>query len=120
MSPLALAFWLSNLACDTVGQLAFKTASLRAGDADHGRHWQRMLGMPFLWLGIAAFIVEALLWVGFLSLVPLSQGVMMGSLNIVAVMLGGRLLFGELITARRVLAIGLVAVGVGLVGWGGA
>lgn len=120
MSILALAFWLANLACDTVGQLAFKAASLRADDVDGWRHWQKMLGQPFLWLGIAVFVSEALLWVGFLSLVPLSQGVMMGSLNITAVMLGGRLFFGESITAKRALAICLVAAGVGLVGWGGA
>ena len=43
---------------------------------------------------------------------------MAGSITIVGVMIGGRLIFKEHITLPRALAIILIAVGVGLVGWG--
>ncbi len=84
------------------------------------RRWLAMLGGPWLWLGIFAFVVEPLLWLSFLSLMPLSQAVMLGSVNIIGVMIGGRLLFGEMLTTRRLIAIALITVGVALVGWGQA
>jgi drug/metabolite transporter (DMT)-like permease len=117
VTPLAILLWIGNLLCDTVGQLALKAASRGAGDSDGLAHWRRLLARPALWLGIGCFVFEAFLWLAFLSLVPLSQGVMMGSLNIVAVMVGGWMIFGEAITPRRATAIVLIAGGVGLVGW---
>jgi len=116
---LATLLWLANLVCDTVGQLAFKASTHRAA-RDTRPHWQALTGDPFLWLGIAAYAGEAFLWLAFLSLVPLSQGVMMGSFNMILVMIGGRLFFHETLTPRRLGAIGLIATGVTLVGWGGA
>jgi len=51
--------------------------------------------------------------------VPLWQGVMVACIDILMVMLGGRIFFGERITPPRVAAISLIAIGVLLVGWGG-
>jgi multidrug transporter EmrE-like cation transporter len=45
---------------------------------------------------------------------------MLGSITIVGVMLGGRIMYGERITRSRALGIGLIAIGVVLVGWGGS
>jgi drug/metabolite transporter (DMT)-like permease len=120
MSPLATTLWLANLACDLTGNLSFKAASLRARHVSGLQHWLELARGGFLWLGIGAFIFEFFLWVGFLSLVPLAQGVMMASVNIIGVMLGGRLLFAEALTASRCAAIGAIALGVALVGWGGS
>jgi drug/metabolite transporter (DMT)-like permease len=114
----ATLVWLGNLICDTTGQLAFKAASEQAGDLDGIRRWRAMLSSPPLWLGIAAFVVEPLLWLWFLSLMPLAEAVMLGSVNIVGVMIGGHLLFGEELSRRRLIAILLISVGVALVGWG--
>ena len=44
---------------------------------------------------------------------------MVASIDILLVMLGGRIFFGEHITRPRVAAISLIAIGVLLVGWGG-
>ncbi|EQD66179.1 membrane protein containing DUF6, transmembrane, partial [mine drainage metagenome] len=54
----------------------------------------------------------------FLSLVPLAEGVLLATLNMVTIMLGGRFLFGEKLTPRRLLGVGLIAAGVILVGVG--
>ena len=49
-------------------------------------------------------------------LVPLSDGVLLGSISIVVVMLLGRVFFRERLTPLRVLGILLVSLGVGIVG----
>jgi drug/metabolite transporter (DMT)-like permease len=79
-----------------------------------------MLMNYWLWLGIGTYVIEFFVYLAFLTKVPLSQGVLMGSLNIVAVMIGGRILFKESLTPTRMLATFLIAVGVAMVGWGGA
>lgn len=118
MTPLALALWTVNVVLDTTGQLAFKAA---AGEPEHDSgiaRWRRMAARPWLWLGIACYGLEFLAWAAFLSLLPLSEGVLLGSINIVAVMLAGRWLYGERLTRLRVLGMALVSLGVAIVGAG--
>jgi drug/metabolite transporter (DMT)-like permease len=118
MSGQAVVFWLLNLLCDTVGQLSLKAAS-NAADAVSGRsHWVRLAQSPWLWLGLGAFVFEFVFWLSFLSVVPLAMGLFVGSANVICVMVGARFLFGEKITSLRACAIGLIALGIALVGWG--
>lgn len=120
MTPLATLLWAANLAVDTAGHLSFKAAARNTGDLAGLAHWRAMAGGPMMWIGITCFIVESWLWLALLSYVPLSQGVLVGSINIIGVMIGGRLFFGEKLTLARSAGIGLIALGVGLAGWGGA
>ena len=71
---------------------------------------------PALWLGIFAYVAEFLLWLAFLTLVPLSEGILLGSINIIVIMILGRFFFNEKLTPMRVIGIGLVALGVAIVG----
>ncbi len=119
ISTVVASLWLLNVVLDTGGQLAFKAA---AGDPEAGDGWARwkyMARRPWLWLGIACYIIEFLVWIAFLSLIPLSQGVLLGSINIVAIMVAGRFLFGEKLTRLRVVGILLVTLGVTIVGVAG-
>ena len=118
MEPVAAAILFAVLILDTVSHLALKGASEAASQKTGFAYWGRLLKSFGFWLGIVCFFALFVCWLAFLSLVPLAQGVMAGSITIVGVMLGGRLLYGERITAMRALAIGLIAVGVALVGWG--
>jgi drug/metabolite transporter (DMT)-like permease len=118
MSAQAVFFWLVNLVCDTTGQLAFKAATNAAERSARGPHWMRLARTPYLWLGVTGFVLEFVFWLSFLSMVPLAMALFVGSGNVVLVMLGGRMLFGEKITAVRACAISLIAVGVAMVGWG--
>lgn len=118
MSALVLYLWLANIILDTGGQLAFKAA---AGDPRAGNgieRWRYMLARPFLWTGIVCYVFEFVLWVAFLSLVPLSRGVLLGSINIVVIVIAGRLLFRERLTSWHVAGISLVTAGVAIVGSG--
>ncbi len=119
MSPLVITLWMVNLGLDTGGQLAFKAAAIEPPPGDAIAHWRFMATRPWIWLGIACYVAEFLAWLAFLSLVPLSDGVLLGSINIVAIMLAGRWLFGERLSRMRVIGIVLVGLGVAIVGAGG-
>ena len=60
-----------------------------------------MASRPWLWIGIGCFVVEFVAWLAFLSVIPLAQGVLLGMMGIVAVMLGGRIWFHERFTRLR-------------------
>lgn len=120
MSIYVTMIWLANLVFDTAGHLAFKAASKNADQHDGLKHWRALFGGPLLWLGIAAFVIEFFLWLALLTMAPLSQGIMIGCVNIIGVMVGGWLVFGEPITPPRTAAASFIALGVLLVGWGGA
>jgi hypothetical protein len=120
MSPFALLLLAVVLVGNTAGQLLFKAASLRASRPGWAGHWRTLAVDPLLWLALVIYALEFFFWLAFLSVVPLWQGVMVACIDILLVMMGGRIFFGERITGARMLAISLIAVGVLLVGGGGA
>ena len=117
ISSLVAVLWLLNVVLDTGGQLAFKAAANAPGDGL--TRWLHMARRPWLWLGIGCYVIEFLIWIAFLSLLPLSEAILLGSINIVAVMVAGRILFGEKLTPLRVAGILLVTLGVAIVGVAG-
>ncbi|SEO68376.1 EamA-like transporter family protein [Luteibacter sp. UNC138MFCol5.1] len=118
MHGLVLALWIANVLLDTAGQLAFKAAAGDERAGDGLARWRYMFARPWIWTGIACYVAEFVVWIAFLSLVPLSEGVLLGSINIVAIMIAGRLLFREKLSPLRVTGILLVAAGVAIVGAG--
>ena len=116
LSPLVVTLWVLNVLVDSGGQLAFKAAASEPGERDGMERWRFMLGRPWLWVGIACYVAEFVVWLAFLSLVPLSDGVLLGSINIVAIMILGRVLFREKLAPMRVAGIVLVSIGVAIVG----
>lgn len=119
MSPLALVLLAVVLIGNSAGQLLFKAASINAAGEGVRDHVQALLRQPFLWAGIAIYVFEFFMWLAFLALVPLWQGVMIACIDILMVMAGGRIFFGEHVTLPRAAAVSLIAVGVLLVGIGG-
>ncbi len=118
-SLMVWTVWILNLVLDSGGHIAFKLAAIESStDASVLAHWRQMLARPWLWLGIACFAGEFVAWLAFLSLVPLAQGVLLGTSSIVIVMVGGRLMFGEQFTTLRIAGIVLIATGVAIVGIG--
>ena len=120
MTEQAVFFWLLNLLCDTAGQLSLKAAS-NSAEAANGTgtpHWIALARSPWLWVGVSAFVLEFVFWLSFLALVPLAMGLFVGSANVVCVMLGARVAFGEKVTPLRAFAIGSISLGIALVGWG--
>lgn len=118
MPLLTIILWLANVVLDTGGQLAFKAAAGDRAAGDGLARWKYMAARPWLWVGVGCYVFEFLVWIAFLSLLPLSEGVLLGSINIVAIMVAGRFLFGEKLTRLRVAGILLVSLGVAIVGAG--
>ncbi|HEV7424730.1 MAG TPA: EamA family transporter [Thermoanaerobaculia bacterium] len=117
MPRLATALWIINIFLDTAGHLSFKAAA-NAKAAGERRSWMTMLRSVYLWTGLACFGLEFVVWFALLSLIPLSQAVLIGSINIVVLMIAGRLLFGERLDRLRVGGMILIAAGVALAGGG--
>ncbi|MCL1980786.1 MAG: EamA family transporter [Proteobacteria bacterium] len=118
MTALAVLLWLLNMSMDTFGHLAFKAAAGHGLDLDTFSHWKHLARSPWLWAGVVCYFCEFFVWAAFLSQVPLAAGVMLGSINIVVLMLAGRLMFRERLTPWRVAGILLITGGVALVGLG--
>lgn len=135
MSLFAIILWLLNISVDTLGQLTFKFAAVDAdkkvssehnnnnnnnsnNKADNFAYWKQLLLRPYIWLGVLFYIAEFVVWLCFLSQVELSVGVMLGSINIVILMLLGRIFFAEALSFWRVLGILLISIGVAVVGFG--
>ena len=118
-SLLVVVVWALNILVDSGGHFAFKLAAVEPPpEASTIEHWRHMLGRPWLWLGIACFVLEFILWLAFLSLVPLAQGVLLGMTSIVVVMIGGRIVFHEHFTRPRIIGMFLIIAGVSFVGIG--
>lgn len=116
MSHLTLILWLLNILVDSLGQLSFKAAASGSVHYEGLQQWRYMLRRQWLWLGMACYILEFLLWLAFLTLVPLSVGMLLGSTSIVTIMLAGRIWFKESLTRWRVIGILLISLGVAIIG----
>lgn len=120
MDTFSVLFLAAVLVLETVSHLALKSASAHAARLDGSAFILALVRHGGFWIAIVTFFLLFLSWLAFLARVPLSMGVMVGSITIVGVMIGGRLWFHERITPVRSIAIGLIASGVALVGWGAA
>lgn len=116
ITPLVLLLWTTNIILDSGGQLALKAAAADPRAGDGLERWRWMCKRPWLWVGISCYIIEFVMWLAFLSLVPLSNGVLLGSINTVVIMILGRMFFNEQLTPLRVTGIVLISIGVAIVG----
>lgn len=118
MSATLVVLWFVNILLDTVGQLSFKAAAAQPDLGEGLARWRAMARRPWIWSGVGCYVGEFLAWLAFLSLLPLSQGVLLGSINIVVVMVAGRIFFNEKLSPLRTVGILLIAAGVAVVGFG--
>ena len=75
-----------------------------------------MARRPWVWVGLACYVIEFVLWLAFLSLVPLSQGVLLAAISTVVIMVAGRIWFKEALTPLRICGLVLITAGVTIVG----
>jgi drug/metabolite transporter (DMT)-like permease len=116
MNAIEAGLWALTVVLGTIGQMAFKAAASHPAAGDGLARWKHMLARPWIWLGGGCYVFEFLAWIAFLSLVPLGRGLLLGSINVVVIMLAGRIVFRERFTRMRVIGIVLVTAGVALVG----
>jgi len=117
LTPVALGLWIATTLVECAAQLAFKAAASAHASGEGLARWRQMARRPWIWIGVVGYAACFMLWTAFVSLVPLSVGVLLISFNIVVLMLAGRWLFGEKLMPLRVTGILLITLGVILVGW---
>ena len=118
MNLTVIVVWLVTIVIDTIGQLAFKAAASENTAHDGIAHWRAMALRPWIWIGITSYVIEFVTWLVFLSLVPLSDGVMLGSINIVVILIAGRLFLNVQLTRHRLIGVVFITLGVTVVGLG--
>jgi drug/metabolite transporter (DMT)-like permease len=99
------------------GQILFKLAAIRNTPA--GSFGERLLGLIFNRYFVAAIILYAALtvfWVWILTFTPLSRAYIFVALAFVLTPFAGAAFFGEPISARLVIGIALVVVGLACAG----
>lgn len=118
MTLAIFCLWIVSICCDTVGQISFKLAAISPKNRDNWYYWLDLLRNYWLWIGVSSYGIGFLLWIAFLTLLPLSQAILLGSANIITVMIVGRFLFKEQLTPFRIIGVCLITAGVVLVGIG--
>jgi drug/metabolite transporter (DMT)-like permease len=117
LSGLVFLIWLANIVVDTAGHSAFKLAAGVDAEDELAR-WKAMLLNWPIWVGIVCFIGEFILWLALVSLIPLSMSVLMAAMNMAAIVVAGRIFFGEKLDPLRLAGLFCIMVGVALVGGG--
>jgi multidrug transporter EmrE-like cation transporter len=117
LSSTAFVLWLLTTVVECAAQLSFKAAASAPIQGEGLNRWKQMARRPWIWLGVLGYAACFMLWTAFVSLVPLSVGVLLISFNIVVLMLAGRWLFDESLLPLRVTGIALITLGVIAVGW---
>ena len=116
-AELVILFALS-IACDVFGQLAFKLGTQRTPDAGESGvvvFVGRLLAERWILTGLGIYAVEFIVWVRILSIAPLNIAFPVASLNILGIVLLGRLFLGESVNSRQWAGAALVTAGVAIV-----
>jgi drug/metabolite transporter (DMT)-like permease len=118
MTATTITLWLLNVFLETGGQMFLKVTGIKSmsGAIYPFNYWVNIFSKPWIWIAFCCYFLQFLIWLAFLSLVSLSQGMLLGSINIVAIMIGGHLIFGEKVNFLRLSGILLIAIGVAIVG----
>lgn len=114
---LAILFALS-IACDVLGQLAFKFGTKNLPEAGvSGLHVfvARLLREPWILAGLGVYAVEFVVWVRILAIAPLNIAFPVASLNILGIVFAGRVFLGETVNLRQWAGAALITVGVAVV-----
>lgn len=103
---------LTSVLLSSLGQLSFKAGLNIIGELQISAEMiLQLITTPYIVLGLAFFGVSALLWLIALMETDLSFAYPFLSLNYVAIMIGGVLLYGEQISPLRLFSVGLIILG---------
>jgi multidrug transporter EmrE-like cation transporter len=111
---------MTGVALNALAQLLLKAGTLRVGEfaftVDNIVPVGLRLGTnPFILGGVACYGVSLVVWIMGLSRVPVSVAYPMLSVGYVVNAIAAWMLFGESLTAQKLIGIGFIVVGVFLV-----
>ena len=120
MTPLTFSLVLVAVLINAGAQLLLKAGTNRVGEFAYSLDNLVPIGLkvatsPHIVGGIACYVVSVVIWILALSRVPVSVAYPMLSIGYIVNAVAAWLLFGESVTAQKLLGIGFIIVGVWLV-----
>ncbi|MEO8739623.1 MAG: EamA family transporter [Casimicrobiaceae bacterium] len=115
---------VAAISLEVLGQLSFKqgtsSVSQESATQNAGEYLLRVVGDPWVRIGILAYLVEMLFAVAALSLAPLSVVFPLLSLSYCGVAVASSLFLGEKLERRTQVGIVLITLGAAMVAWSSA
>ena len=108
----------ATIACDVIGQLCFKIGAGRVPAHDGPDRGGFLLGLltdGWLLAGIAAYVVQLVVWIMILTMMPLSAAFPIASLTFLGVAFACRVFLAERLDAQQFAGVVLVMAGVAIV-----
>ena len=120
MTPLTFSLVMLGVLLNATAQLLLKAGTNRVGEFAFA--WENVVpiglrlatSVPILG-GLACYVVSVVVWILALSRVPVSVAYPMLSVGYIVNALAAWMLFGESLTAQKMVGIGFIVVGVFLV-----
>lgn len=120
MSLTAFSLLLSGVLLNAAAQLFLKAGTLRIGEFAFSMEnivpigW-RLATQPFIVAGVGCYAISLIVWIMGLSRVPVSIAYPMLSIGYIISAVAAWYLFGESLTAQKMIGIGFIVIGVYLV-----
>ena len=120
MTPLTFALLMTGVALNAAAQLLLKAGTNRIGEFAFSIDnlvpiGSRLASNPYILGGLACHVVSVVVWILALSRVPVSIAYPMLSVGYIVNAVAAWMLFGESLTAQKLVGIGFIVVGVYLV-----
>jgi undecaprenyl phosphate-alpha-L-ara4N flippase subunit ArnE len=116
---IGLALVAACVAIEAMRELCFKLTANPLASAAQRRDWRAATAIAPLWLGLAAWAIEMLLWVLTLQHLPLALAFPLMAASFAAVPFAGWLVLHERLAPVQVAGMALVVGGVACVGLSG-
>ena len=120
MTPLTFSLLMTGVLLNAGAQLLLKAGTNRIGEFAFSVDnlvpiGSRLAASPFILGGLACYVVSVVVWILALSRVPVSIAYPMLSVGYIVNAVAAWMLFGESLTAQKLVGIGFIVVGVYLV-----
>jgi multidrug transporter EmrE-like cation transporter len=120
VTPLTFTLVMAGVLLNAAAQLLLKAGTNRVGEFAFAFDnlvpvGGRLASSPFILGGLACYVVSVVVWILALSRVPVSVAYPMLSVGYIVNAVAAWMLFGESLTAQKLVGIGFIIVGVFLV-----
>jgi multidrug transporter EmrE-like cation transporter len=120
VTPLTFSLVMLGVLLNAAAQLLLKAGTTRVGEFSFSMENLVPIGMklvlnPPIIAGLGCYVVSVVVWIMALSRVPVSVAYPMLSVGYIVNAVAAWLLFGESLTAQKLVGIGFICVGVYLV-----
>jgi undecaprenyl phosphate-alpha-L-ara4N flippase subunit ArnE len=124
LSLKSVSLFCISMVFYTLGNILFKKgmnsflASSHTGWRGHWAGVKQVLTSKLIMLGLVIFVLEAIVWLAFLSITPLNIAAPLSSANNIFILLASAWFLKERISRKRWLGVALIITGILFVGGG--